>query len=273
MANKTVVSRTKAKRGKEKSTKTRHDCWLLLYACTQDGEAFATAFPRTKKQGLSDRFLPEYSDAVESGKLPVPNLTMGLEALAEAIAIAEKVKGGMSQSQEASIQFETIWQMQPEELRKSPRLRQQFLLEAYFQAFARGSAVVEAQDLAVATRLFERQKVIRRVFFSEEIPNQVGVYIQRLRKISEEMLRALRKGRHLAEVALSFRDLATQCLAYKDNDLDTFRRAWDAMIPFLVEIRVKAGNGHEYEKVVPMPEETDTWLPTTFTLIHPKKNW
>ena len=268
MANKTTVSRTKAKRGKNAATKTRKDAWLLLYACAQDGEAFATAFPRTAKQGLPDRFIPEYSGKVESGDLPEPSVTLGLEALAEAVALAKRL-GGMSRSEEARVQFESIWQRQSEELRKSPRLRQQFLLELYFAAFARGSAVAEAQDLAVATKWFERQKAIRTVFFSEEIPDQVGVYVQRLRKIMEGMLKDLRKGKHLAEVALSFRDLATQCLAYKDNDMTMFKRAWEAMIPFFVEIPMQAANGHVYQKVVPVPAETDMWLPAECKIIHP----
>lgn len=273
-ANKTTASRTKAKRGKnDQAMKVRPDSWLLLYACAQDGEAFATAFPRKKKQGLPDRFIPEYSAKVDAGDLPEPNFALGMEAIAEAVGIAEKLKNGISVSQDVRDQIAAIWNSQPDEMRKSPRLRQQFLLEMYFATFARGSAVAEAQDLAVAVKWFERQKAIRAVFFSEEIPDMVGVYTQRLRKVLEGMIKDLRSGKHLGEVAQSFRDLATTTSAYKDNDLTTFKRAWEAMIPFLVEIPVGAANGHVYQKVVPMPDETDTWLPAEYKLINPKRNW
>jgi hypothetical protein len=270
MANKTTVSRAKAKRGKEQSFKTRKDAWLLLYACAQDAEAFATAFPRKKKQGFSDRFIPEYSGKVEAGNLSTPNSTLGLEALFEMVKVAKQMKG-ITMAPGIREMVEAVWATQPQEVKTSPRLRQQLLLEMYFAAFSRGSLVAEQSDWLVALKWFERQKAIRRVFFSEEIPDMVGVYTQRLRKAIQEMLWALREGRHLGEVAMSMRDLATKVGAYKDNDLSTFQRAWQSMLTFFVEIDVKGSNGHTYQKVVPVPAETDTWLPLDFKIIHPKK--
>lgn len=273
MAESTDVSRTKSKKSqRSKASKTREDSWLLVYICAQDGEAYATAFPRTKAQGLSDRFIPEYSPAIKPGRKPEPDIALGVQAIAELLKTAQALSKGMTMSPDVKNKVDEIWDSQPEELQQSPRLRSQFILEMYLAAFSRGSAVAEAQDLAVAVKALERQKPMRKKFFSEEIPSMVAVYIQRLRKVLEGMTRDLRKGTYLGEVAQSFAQLATTCLAYKDNDLDTFKRAWDAMLPFLVEIQVTAANGHEYQKVVPMPGETDTWLPEGYKLIHPKRN-
>jgi hypothetical protein len=228
MANKTTVGRMKAQKGKQASMKTRQDAWLMLFACAQDGEAFATAFPRKGKQGFADRFIPEYSGKVEAGELPSPNHLMGLKAIQQMVKNAASLAANgitMKMAEGTRAQVDVLWKSQPEAVRKSPRLRQQLTLEAYFSAFSRGSSIVEGEDWERASKWFERQTAIRRVFFSEEIPDQVGVYIQRLRKIHGEMGRNLRKGRPIGEVALSYRDLATQTLAYKDNDLGIFQRA------------------------------------------------
>jgi hypothetical protein len=272
MANKTVISRVKAKRGKQDSRKTRADAWLILFACAQDGEAFATAFPRKQKQGFPDRFIPEYSGKVDGGKMPVPDNILGLQALLQMVKYASKfAEGGMTLVDDVRVAVDSLWDSQPENVKTSPRLRQQLLLETYFAAFARGSAVAQAQDWAIALKWFERQKAIRRVFFSEEIPDQVGVYIQRLRKILNGMSRDLRAGKPVGGVAQSFVQLATGVGAYLDNDLPTFKRAWESMLHFLVEVNVVGSNGHTYLKVVPTPAENDTWLPPEFKIIHPKK--
>jgi hypothetical protein len=189
------------------------------------------------------------------------------------IKFATKLKesGGMTMAEDVRVAIDAVWASQPQEIKTSPRLRQQLMLEMYFSAFARGSAVAEEQDWTRALGWFERQKAIRLVFFSEAIPDMVGVYTQRLRKILDGMSRALRAGKPIGEVAQSFVQLATAVGAYKDNDLSVFKRAWEAMLYFLVEIDVIGANGHAYLKVVPTPGETDTWLPANFKIIHPRK--
>ena len=195
LANNPTVSRTKSKkRVADKASKTREDSWLLLYVCAQDGEAYASAFPRTKVQGLPDRFIPEYSPKVKAGRLPEPDLNLGVSAITELLDNAKKLNGQMKMSDEVRDKVDHIWSGQPDEIQRSPRLRQQFMLEMYLAAFSRCSAVAELQDLEIAVKALERQRAIRQKFFAEEIPNQVGVYSNRLKTIRAEMLRRLRVG-------------------------------------------------------------------------------
>lgn len=241
--------------------KSRADSWLLVYVCAQDGEAYATAFPRTKVQGLPDRFIPEYSPKVDAGDLPDPDVALGVEGIAELLKTVQAFSGRMTMTAEVKKQIDEIWKGQPQEFRQSPRLRQQFLLEMYLAAYSRGSAIAEAQDLAIAVKALDRQKAIRLKHFTEEIPNQVGVYTKRLKDVHKDMLRRLRRGMDVGDVALSLPQLMTQTLAYKENDLPNFNQAWKALTPLWLEVKVKAVNGHTYKKFVPTPEETDMWLP------------
>jgi hypothetical protein len=261
LANNPTVSRTKSKKTVAgAASKNRSDSWLLLYACAQDGEAYGMAFPRTKAQGLPDRFIPEYSPKIVPGRLPEPDMNLGIEAIAEMHRNAFKNQK-MVMAADVKTRLDEIWSGQPEEFQKSPRLLQQFILEMYLEAFNRGSAMVQMQDLEIAVKALERQKTIRAKFFTEEIPNQVGVYSNRLKAVHREMMRRLRRGVGIGDVALSLPQMMTQTLAYKENDLPNFNQAWKAQNPFWVEIPVKSKNGHTYQKFVPTPEETDTWLP------------
>lgn len=89
LANNPTISRTKSKKTvKGAASKTRPDSFLLVFACAQDGEAYATAFPRTKLQGLPDRFIPEYSPKVDAGSLPDVDLTTGIQAMVKLLKYA-----------------------------------------------------------------------------------------------------------------------------------------------------------------------------------------
>ena len=261
LANKTSIGRTKAKRNKkDAASKTRENSFLLVYICAQDGETFAEAFPRTKKQGLTDRFIPEYSPKVKSGDLPEPNVALGREAIKELVTFAQQTPR-MIIGTAVKERFKRIWDSQPLEIQQSPRLRQQFLLEMYLAAFNRQSATAEQQDLDIAARAFDRQKAIRQKFFTEEIPNQVAIYISRLKKLYEDALRQLRKSAQIADVSLSIPQLMTATLAYKENELQAFDSAWRVSSKLWSECHVTGKNGHVYQKFVPTPTEDDTWLP------------
>jgi hypothetical protein len=267
LANNPTISRTKSKkRVAEKSSKTREDAWLLLYVCAQDGEAYGTAFPRTKVQGLPDRFIPEYSPKVKAGRLPEPDIAAGMEAIGELLRATQSLAGRITMSAEVKNGIDEIWDRQPEEIQQSPRLRQQFMLEMYLTAFSRGSAVAEPQDLAIAVKALDRQKAIRGKLFADEMPNQVGIYTNRLKGIHKDMQHRLRSGVAISTVALSLRDLMTQTFAYKENDLPNFNQAWKAQSAFFLECKVASkSNGHVYKKFVPVPEETDLWLSSDLT--------
>lgn len=273
MANSTTVTRAKSKKNrKDPSSKVREDCWLLVYLCAQDGEAFALAFPRTKAQGMTDRFIPEYSPKIRPGRLPEPDELLGTDAIGKLLKNAKAIpSSGMTTAPELQEQISGIWDSLPEEFQTSPRLLQQFRLEMYLAALSRGSAVVEEQDLAVAIKALNRQVPIRQVVFAEEIPNQVAVYVKRLKEIHGEALQRLRRGSDKAtskeltdkirEEALSIPQLMTLTQAYKENDLQSFDQAWRVSRKLWTDVQVPGKNGHAYEKFLPTPAEDDVWLP------------
>lgn len=263
LADETTVTVTKAKKSlKAKACKSRENSWLLAYVCSQDKEAFATAFPRTKDQGLPDRFVPEYSPRIEAGSLPELNFALGAEGLEEIIKTVQSAKtSGLTLSAEAKATFQEVWNRQEPQYKTSPRFRQQFMLEVYLKAIGEGRTVALPSDVLVANEIVERRKPIRQKYLDEQIPNQAGVYTSRLKAIHADMFRQLRRGIRWETVALSKRDLATMTQAYKEADLSTFNQAWNSMKSFWTPVGVKANNGHTYAKYVPMPEEHDMWLP------------
>lgn len=275
MANSTTVSRAKSKKNKkDSSTKVREDSWLLVYMCAQDGDAYALAFPRTKTQGMTDRFIPEYTTKVRPGRLPEPNEIKGVQAIGSMLETAKKIAGcgtGMITDPKLQGQLDQIWNSLPEEFQTSPRLLQQFRLEMYLAAFSRASAVVEKQDLDVAVKALNRQVPIRQVVFAEEIPNQVAIYVKRLKEIHGGILQRLRKTPADAEdkqkigkirdEALSVPQLMTLTQAYKENDLQSFDQAWRVSRKLWTDVQVPGKNGHAYEKFLPTPAEDDVWLP------------
>jgi hypothetical protein len=263
LADETTVTVTKAKKSlKAKACRSRDNSWLLAYVCSQDKEAFATAFPRTKDQGLPDRFIPEYSPRIEAGSLPEPNFALGAEGLEEIIKTIQSAKtSGLTLSAEAKATFQEVWNRQEPQYKTSPRFRQQFMLEVYLKAIGEGRTTALPSDVLVASEIVERRKPIRQKFLDEQIPNQAGVYTSRLKAIHADMFRQLRRGIRWETVALSKRDLATMTQAYKEADLSTFNQAWNSMKSFWTPVNIRANNGHTYAKYVPMPEEQDMWLP------------
>jgi hypothetical protein len=62
------------------------------------------------------------------------------------------------------------------------------------------------------------------------------------------------------QVVKSLRDFQTETYAYKENELDTFRRAWDSYgKAHLVCVKSVAANGQTYTKYAPMPYEHEVW--------------
>jgi hypothetical protein len=265
LADETTVTVTKAKKSlKAKACKSRENSWLLTYVCSQDKEAFATAFPRTKDQGLPDRFIPEYSPRIEAGSLPEPNFALGAEGLEEIIKTVQSSKTtGLTMSVEAKATFQDVWGRQETQYKTSPRFRQQLMLEVYLKAIGEGRTVALPSDVLVANEVVERRKPIRQKYLDEQIPNQAGVYTSRLKAIHAKMLKQLRRGIRWETAAVSKRDLATMTLAYKEADLMTFNQAWNSMKSFWTPVNLMADNGQTYAKFVPMPEEHDMWLPPT----------
>jgi hypothetical protein len=263
------ISRVKAQRGKRTAKNTAsmtHDnARLSLYMCGQDGEAFMGAFAGRTKMGLFDRLYPEYSDSIEAGDLPEISGQDILELHAKILQLNFACR--MTMAPDTKTRLDEFWKAQPTEIRKKVRFKKYLMLDMYMAAFGRFVTVAEPQDLDVAIKIFNRQIVIRRVCFTDEIPDRVGFYLGHLKKAEKQMRKRLNQGEPYQNVAMSLRDLMTATNAYKENEEHVFDRAWKSVSgSFFEKVPVKGANGHRYEKFVPVPYEHETWLPAPNSL-------
>jgi Bifunctional DNA primase/polymerase, N-terminal len=254
------VSRVLAKKGKQGGSKTHDNARLSLYACGQDGPAFMSAFAGRTKLGLFDRLYPEFSGPIEAGDLPEIAQADVLDLHKKISALNFDAK--MTMSDTTRVDLSSFWNTQPVELRRKIRFKKYLMLDMYMAAFGRGVTVAEAEDLAVAIEIFNRQMIIRRVHFTGEVPDRVGYYIGHLKKWTESMRKRLVKGEAITRVAMSLRDFQTQSNAFRDNEVHVFNQAWrNYHEAWLAKTRVTGANGHLYEKFIPVPREDETWAP------------
>jgi hypothetical protein len=261
LADTKVVGRTKAKNNKwggSKSTEAR----LGFYGCAQAGDVFREAFAGRKKQGIDERFDFEYSDQIVPGELPDIPISVYAELADEFVKLMSetRLKETLTMAPAASAALLDYWNSLPTETKYKVRLLKNLRRDCYLQAWSRGVLVVEIEDVACVTRHFGRQLVIRRLMLGNDAPNKVGLYISKLKESVEKMQRRCNDGVPVKMVAKSLRDFQTETLAYKENELDTFRKAWDAFCKgYLVPVLVKAANGQLYTKLAPMPQEHEVW--------------
>jgi hypothetical protein len=253
LANSTTISRTLANRGKEKRCKTKGDARLAVVMCGQEGEVYTEAFAGRTKMGLWDRLYPEYSVPVEAGDLPAVPLVDAINLLTKFNSL--DYSGTVTISDEARTALEAFWSGQPREVRTKARFRTNLLLDAYMSAFGRGSRLVEAEDAAIAMKIFTRQLVIRRVHFRTEIPDQVGKYIGRLKKITERMTDQIAGGVEVESVAKSRRDFERECHSYRDNEGHIFERAWSGFARVYLQAVTIETKRRSYIKYVPAADD------------------
>jgi putative DNA primase/helicase len=254
LANSTTLSRTLAKT-KYRTTDHAH---LSLFMCGQDGEVFMSSFAGRTKLGLYDRFYPEHSYPVEAGDLPEVTQADAFKLLAEINQLP--FSGLMTMLPETKQKLSNYWKVQPPEVKSKPRFKTYLMLDMFDAAWSQGRMIAEPQDLDAAIRIFERQLVIRQVHFTEEAPDKVGAYLGKFKKITESMRRRLNAGEDISLVAKSLRDFQNETHAYRNNDLQTFNFAWNNWKAQMLPVKVKATNGHAYDKFVPEPNENETWL-------------
>jgi hypothetical protein len=264
LADSTTVSRVKAKKSqKSKAAKVHSDARLAMYLCAQTGEVVTQAFQGRKKQGINERLSIEYSPAIEPGDLPVIPAAAKLalvDQLVKLLATNSNWKEPMTMTGEAKEYITGFWNNQPQEVRQKIRLRKNLWLDIFLRAFSRGEGVATVGDAQLCAEHFERDKAIRAVHFRGEISNKVGLYVKRLKEITDTMRAQMNKGLPVGAVALSKRDLQTKTNAFRDNEIDFFERA---LVVFgkahLWQVSVKASNGQTYTKFIPMAYETETW--------------
>lgn len=259
LANSTSLSRILATAKGRKSTRTTDHAHLSLFMCGQDGEVFMSSFAGRTKLGLYDRFYPEHSYPVEAGDLPEIAQTDAFKLLAEINTLP--FSGRITMSSETKQKLNDYWKTQSLELKSKPRFKTYLMLDMFDAAWSQGRMTAEPQDLDAAIRIFERQLIIRRIHFTEEVPDKIGAYIGKFKKITESMRRRLNAGEDISLVAKSLRDFQTDTNAYRNNEIVTFNIAWSNWKSQMATTKAKAANGHMYDKFVPMPNEDETWAP------------
>lgn len=258
LADSHIISRVKAKHGKQQSVKRHDNAHLSVYVCGQDGPAFMAAFAGRTKLGLFDRLYPEFSGPIEAGDLPEIKQS-DIESLQTRInRLNFNCKMTMSASTESKLK--DFWNSQPVEIRRKIRFKKYLMLDMYMAAFGRGVSVAEPEDLEVAIKIFNRQMVIRQACFTGEVPDRVGFYASKIKAIIEAQRKELNSGKSVGQVAKSLRDFQTMTHAFRDNELHTFERAWNSFSEHVMQVTVAAGNGQRYGKWIPMPYENEHWL-------------
>jgi hypothetical protein len=129
------------------------------------------------------------------------------------------------------------------------RRRKNILIDAYMGAFGRRAKEVEKSDVLVALRLFERQQSIRFLHFNEEIPDRVGFYQSKIKKIMEKMADELASGKPPEMVRKTRRHFEKYTNAYGGNEGHYFQKAWAVFAPVYlnrIEETNKMGGKVEY---------------------------
>jgi hypothetical protein len=254
LADSTSISRVKAKKGKQSSTKTKDNAYLTVVMCGQNQDVFIKAFTGRTDVGWFDRLVPEFGVPQETGKLP----QMGDQEASKMLARLNGLdySGEMTKAPDADRLLEQFWLAQEPEVRKVARLKKQLLTDVFLIAFGRGSKIAELADVEDAIKGFTRSLVIRKAMFHGEAPSQIGFYLGKIKGVTEWMRAQIAAGFPEASVAMSWSDYETKTNARRNNEEDIFKRAMVTHAEHhLMMIKVRAKNGHVYEKYVPVPLE------------------
>jgi hypothetical protein len=258
LANSHVISRTLAARGGKKATRSHQNARLSLFICGQNGEVITSAFAGRTKLGIYERLYPEYSPAVIAGRLPKVDAGVAAQLWHRINQLPKSGEIKMAPGVDEAL--ESFWTSLPNDMQTRVRLKSYLAQDMFMSAHGRGSMLAELEDLNIALKIFQRQIVIRQKHFTDEVPDKVGLYLGRLKKITEHMRRRLRAGETIGMAAKSQRDFQTETGAYRDNELHTFNTAWrNWESSQLASVQVTAKNGHQYPKFVPIPDEDENW--------------
>jgi hypothetical protein len=259
LATKHKFTRAKAARGKAKAGRTHDNAHLSIYVCAQDKYVIAAAFPNRRGMGLFERFYGEYSAPVIAGRLPKVDILVAAKVW-EAVQKLPQF-GEIKMAEGVEERIESYWASLPRDVQTKVRLKSHLYRDMFMAAHGRSSMIAEMQDLDSALVNFPRQIKIRETFFTTEVPDKIGLYLSRLKSITEGMRRRLNSGEPVWAVAVSLRDFQTDTNAYRDNELHFFQTAWRSWESQLKPVKVTKANGHEYDKFIPKPweHEEDTW--------------
>jgi hypothetical protein len=259
LATKHKFTRAKAARGKAKAGRTHANAHLSIYVCAQDKDVIAAAFPNRRGMGLFERFYGEYSAPIVAGRLPRVDSVLATQIWGAVQKLANS--GHMTMAVGVEERIESYWASLPRDVQTKVRLKSHLYRDMFMAAHGRGSMIADMQDVDSALVNFPRQIKIRETFFTTEVPDKIGLYLSRLKDITEGMRRRLNAGEPAWAVAESLRDFQTDTYAYRDNELHFFQTAWRNWESQLTPVKVTKANGHHYEKFIPNPweHEEDKW--------------
>jgi hypothetical protein len=254
LADSTSISRVLAKRKGDGGTKTKRDARFCMVMCGQDGDTYMKALGGRTILGLWDRIIPEFSVAVDAGRLTAVNQDDAVKMYAK--IVLRDYSGTMTMSSDAEEMVNVFWSHQLPEVRKKVRWKKDLMLDAQLVAFGRESKVVELEDVERAIKTFTRQVVIRKVCFKNDATDRIGFYLGRIKDITASMQRQLDAGVEPSQVAKSRRDYERITNAHRDNETHIFDRAWKVHAPhWLQSVTIPYSNGRKYEKFLPKPED------------------
>ena len=246
LAEATTVSRVLA--NKSKTTKEARLCVVM---CGQP-DIYNSAFTgiRGGVLGWFDRLTPEFAD-----KPSAVSEIASVDAV-EAHRLHQRFNGlpykteiGMSEAAQKMI--DDFWHSLPPEQRIARR-RKNLIIDVYVAAFGRCAKEVEPSDVLMGLHLFERQQSIRQAQFTEEVPDRIGYFQAKIKKITERMITELSNGRPAALVRKTRREFERLTSAYRGNEAHVFVRAWAIFAPvYLVCTREKNKQGVLIEWFLP----------------------
>jgi hypothetical protein len=249
LAENRSVSRTLA--GKKRH---KNDAFLASYLAGQHGEVYMMSLPNRSRLGLFDRMRPEYSIPVAPGRTPEIDIVKAGDLYRRLMTMLGQIRS-LKLNADGEDLLEMFWVSQPADVQVKVRFKKHILVDAFLSAFARGSSTVEVEDVERATRIFERELVIRKVHFQKEVPNRIAIYTDKFLELTERMRRQLNRGAHRDIVALGRSDFEKACNVYNTGDYDQFERAWQMFSRANLERWNKVNRGKTYEKYLPKPRE------------------
>jgi hypothetical protein len=261
LADNTRITRSKAKREDRKS---KHDARLAMVMCVQP-DIIPVAFAGVKAGplGLWSRLTLEYSSPVEPGREPkMEDRKSEIEKFYAKYLLLDFSKVRINQNDRARKRLEDYWNSLPPNERTEIRRKKnmyvnQFLIQAGQMAGCKELKNVgetTLQDAADAIEDDIRQNIIRRLYLSTEITDNVSGYLAKLKAITNKQREAIQQGAVPESVALTQRDYCNLTHGYRDNEEHFFDRAWRVFTPmYLITINKAQKGGRKTVWYVPKP--------------------
>jgi hypothetical protein len=231
--------------------RSRDDARLAVVMCGQP-DIYPSSFTGIKGGllGWYDRLTPEFAEKPDRITDLAPLDRVEAYKLYESFnSLPFLTEIGMSTPAQRMI--DDYWNgLLPEE--RIVRRRKNILIDCYMGAFGRRAREVEVSDVSVAIRLFERQQIIRYLHFDEQIPDRVGFYQSKIKKIMEQMADELARGLPPNMVRKTRRYFERCTHSYRDNEGHYFAKAWAVFAPvYLNQVTENNKTGTKVEYFLP----------------------